>query len=769
MFLQKFVQSAARGGFAAWRRGATSFAAAIGLSFAVGAAPVNLAELTGDVILADGDVATGELGGPYQVSIAASATVTLSDVIITNSASSSTPWAGITCLGDATIILENEVSVNACDKYHPGIFVPKFSTLTIKGDGWLSAEGGSLGGAGIGGGYLLEGGVSIDCGSIIIDLGDDESSNIYAAGGGFAAGIGGGANSFCGDIIISNGVVIAEGAAGGAGIGSGNSGTCCDITICGGDVYATGGDGGSGVGSGNAGGCDGITIVGGKVEATGGVKAAGIGAGDGTFAIASCGDITIGPKISVVDATCGDGCTNPIGAGVDGACGEVSVYRVLVDDLDGTNRYLYRNDINLADLTEELSIDANATLYGELGGLYKIVIGDGVTVLFDGVVVTNGASVADDDEYSWAGITLEGSAEIILAEGSTNIVRGFHRYYPGIEVPFAGELTISGSGTLVASSNGDGAGIGGAYYVDDDDNIGMDCGDIVIEDGDITAIGGASAAGIGSAYCGYCDTITINGGKVTAMGGGGAAGIGGGEEAEINYIEINGGVVVAAGGSGGAGIGGGRRTDAIGGAEILINGGTVTATGGAGAPGIGDDDGGVEVAWEITRVIATCGDGAAKPIDVGNDDDIDIDERLIDKLSADGKTRTLVGTGGDEDKWYETWAEANGLTGDDAKWDATPAAWGGKVQNAFVFLYGEGILDGSTPLMTITIDDDGDPVIETTSELLGREGFFETTVIGSSALNDWTSAVELEGDGDGVWYLPSGESANFFRLRLTEK
>ena len=315
----------------------------------------------------------------------------------------------------------------------------------------------------------------------------------------------------------------------------------------------------------------------------------------------------------------------------------------------------------------------------------------------------------------------------------------------------------------------DGAGIGGAYYVDDDDNIGMDCGDIVIKDGDITAIGGASAAGIGSAYCGYCDTITINGGKVTAMGGGGAAGIGGGEEAEINYIEINGGVVVAAGGPGGAGIGGGRRTDAIGGAEILINGGTVTATGGAGAPGIGGMDSVVTVAWDITRVVATCGANAAQPIDVGNDDDIDIDECLIDRLSTDGKTRTLIGTGGDEDKWYETWAEANGLTGDDAKWDATPVAWGGKWQNAFVFLYGEGILDGSTPLMTITIDDDGDPVIETTSELPGREDFFEPAVVGTSTLGDWTSAVELEGDGDGVWYLPSGESANFFRLRLTEK
>ncbi|MCR5751113.1 MAG: hypothetical protein K6G91_04055 [Kiritimatiellae bacterium] len=781
-------------------------AAAIAVVYGAVAANIDLSNVNGDLTLVNGDVATGELGGPYKVSIAAGATVTLSDLIITNSESSLTPWAGITCLGDATIILENEVVVNACNKYNPGIFVPKFSTLTIKGDGWLSAGGGSSGGAGIGGGYILEGGVSIDCGSIIIDLGDDESSYIDATGGGFAAGIGGGANSFCGDITISNGVVTADGSAGGAGIGSGNSGTCCDITICGGDVYATGGDGGSGVGSGNAGGCGDITIVGGNVLATGGVKAAGIGAGDGTFAIASCGDITIiggdvtatggdyaagigtgnasecgnitiGPRISSVDATCGDGCTDPIGSDVDGACGEVSVYRGLEDETtqEGATRSLNRNDCNLAEIDDSVYcddgtvyIDENATLFGELRYKYNIIIADGVTVTFDGVVVTNGVSVANDDEYSWAGITLEGSAEIILAQGSTNIVRGFHSYYPGIEVPFVGELTISGGGVLVASSNGDGAGIGGAA-VDEDGNPGMDCGDIVIEDGDITAIGGASAAGIGSAYCGCCDTITINGGKVTATGGGGAAGIGGGEEAKINYIEINGGVVVAAGGSGGAGIGGGQGgEDAIVG-DITINGGNVTATGGMGAPGIGGQNGTVTVEWDISRVIATCGANAAQPIDVGNDDDIDIDidERLIDKLSADGKTRTLVGTGGDEDKWYETWAEANGLTGDDAAWDAAPAAWGGTMQNAFVFMYGERILDGSTPLITIWIDDDGEPVVETSSELPGREDFFEPAVIGTSTLDDWTTPVELEDDGSGAWYLPTGSEAHFFRLVLT--
>ena len=156
-----------------------------------------------------------------------------------------------------------------------------------------------------------------------------------------------------------------------------------------------------------------------------------------------------------------------------------------------------------------------------------------------------------------------------------------------------------------------------------------------------------------------------------------------------------------------------------------------------------------------------------KPIDVCNDDDIAIDIGLVDKLSADGKTRTLTGTGGSSN-WYETWAEANGLSGADAAWDAAPAAWGGKWQNAFIFMYGEGLLDGSTPLMTITIDDDGDPYVETPPALSGREGFFEIDVIGSSAVDDWATPVYLEGDSEYcTWHLPEGESANFFRARLS--
>jgi len=54
----------------------------------------------------------------------------------------------------------------------------------------------------------------------------------------------------------------------------------------------------------------------------------------------------------------------------------------------------------------------------------------------------------------------------------------------------------------------------------------------------------------------------------------------------------------------------------------------------------------------------------------------------------------------------------------------------------------------------------------TTPVLEGRTDF-TPAVVGTSALDDWTSPVVLIQSGD-TWALPSGESANFFRVRLTE-
>lgn len=209
----------------------------------------------------------------------------------------------------------------------------------------------------------------------------------------------------------------------------------------------------------------------------------------------------------------------------------------------------------------------------------KISIEAGATVTLNGVTI-NGTN---SDSYKWAGITCDGNATIILS--GANTVKGFHQYYPGIHIPTNKTLTIqgetAGTGQLIASSNGKGAGIGGGYY--------LDCGNIKIKGGDITATGGFGGAGIGSGQCGTCGDITISGGTVTANGGSNGAGIGSGygdqddltKESKFGNIEISGGTVTATGGSFGAGIGSGSYSDGVcGNITITIGVTKVTATNG---------------------------------------------------------------------------------------------------------------------------------------------------------------------------------------------
>ena len=71
-----------------------------------------------------------------------------------------------------------------------------------------------------------------------------------------------------------------------------------------------------------------------------------------------------------------------------------------------------------------------------------------------------------------------------------NEIKGGNQDHPGIFIAPGETLTIDGTGSLTASSNGRGAGIGGGCKID--------CGNIVINGGGITAAGGSNAAGIGS-------------------------------------------------------------------------------------------------------------------------------------------------------------------------------------------------------------------------------------------------------------------------------
>jgi hypothetical protein len=310
--------------------------------------------------LKDGDVVKGLLNGyskisqRLQISIADGATVILKGVVIRGDNDTRYMWAGLTCLGDATIILADgsENTVKGFNSAYPGIFIAEGKTLTIRGSGSLAAspyDGGTTNsyGAGIGGAS------GVACGNIVIEGGD-----ITAKGGSNAAGIGGGRNVSCGTITISGGTVNATGYINGAGIGSGygsstKPSTCGDITISGtANVTAKSGSGagigsgtsgivsgtisisgsanvtaksgsGAGIGSGYEGSCNAINITGGTVTAKGGTANAAAGIGSGYYG--SCGAIVIGSGITKVVATKGGINSAHIGASANGSCGTVTI------------------------------------------------------------------------------------------------------------------------------------------------------------------------------------------------------------------------------------------------------------------------------------------------------------------------------------------------------------------------------------------------------------------------------------------------------------
>ena len=131
-------------------------------------------------------------------------------------------------------------------------------------------------------------------------------------------------------------------------------------------------------------------------------------------------------------------------------------------------------------------------------GSYKITIADKATVILNGVDITH---IPDVALYEYAGITCAGDATIVLAEGTTNKVRGGYENRPGIFVTKGKTLTIKGPGTLESSSQGWAAGIGGGKD--------LDCGNIVIEGGIVIAKGGNNAAAIGGGWSGSCGDIVI--------------------------------------------------------------------------------------------------------------------------------------------------------------------------------------------------------------------------------------------------------------------
>jgi hypothetical protein len=272
---------------------------------------IDLSTITEAFTAQNGDTLKGTLDAKVKISIAKGATVMLDNVTINGTHSMSYLWAGITCKGDATIILKDGTTNNVTgfNNEYPGIYVPVGSTLTIKG-------------------------------------GTQGTGKLIAGSNGFAAGIGAGLNhKSCGNIIIQGGTIEATGDLYAAGIGGAYVSTCGDIEITGGNITAKGGVGAAGIGGGRGANCGAINIKGGTIIAEGGEDAAGIGGGGPIDNITHCGSIMITSNVTSVTATAKTSVQNPapnsIGAGKNGTGGAVTIGDTEFPNGISTNPYTY--------------------------------------------------------------------------------------------------------------------------------------------------------------------------------------------------------------------------------------------------------------------------------------------------------------------------------------------------------------------------------------------------------------------------------------------
>ena len=447
-----------------------------------------------NLIVKDGRILTGQLHGDYKISIWEGATVTLRDAIIERLGGDELAWAGITCRGNATIVLEGDNYVAGFGEDYPGIYVPPRKTLTIRGDGSLEAT-----------------------------TGED----------GYGAGIGASTADRCGNIVIEGGTITAKGGYFAAGIGGTGQG-CGIITINGGNITATGGEGAAGIGGGLGGVCRGVNIGSGidRVVATAGYallesspnpNPSPIGTGAGEMAL--CGGVKLAFGLRREDST---------------------------DDQERSTWTIEPSNVDLSQLsgTGTLILNDGDIATGKLAAGYKVCIAAGATVMLSNVDINFEGNEGSDTP--WAGITCLGNAVIMIA--GENLVRGCCSGYPGIYVPEDATLTVSGDdGLLYAGGCNYGAGIGGG-----EGSIYAKCGSVVVEGGNVMAVGGDLAAGLGSGHNAVCGDITISGGFVSTTGGTGGAGIGTGENGQCGAITISGRMIGAEGGQGAAGIGSGH-------------------------------------------------------------------------------------------------------------------------------------------------------------------------------------------------------------------
>ena len=203
-----------------------------------------------------------------------------------------------------------------------------------------------------------------------------------------------------------------------------------------------------------------------------------------------------------------------------------------------------------------------------------------------------------------------------------------------------GVLTISGTGTLKARCNQDGAGIGS--------NAGEGTGTINIYDGTIEASSEWDGAGIGTGEFGAGGIVRVYGGTITAKSGDDGAGIGGGRQGHLREMSFYGGTDKATGYDG-AGIGGGYHGH---GGNVNIYGGTIEALAENEGAGIGigryGKNGTVRIhGGTVTATTNMSRDGAG--IGGSEDTTVDLIEITGGNITANGGDGAGIGGGDDSD------------------------------------------------------------------------------------------------------------------------
>jgi hypothetical protein len=187
---------------------------------------------TGNLVISSGGeyVVTGSTtNNTISVNTSDPVTITLDNTFIDVSAMSGKN--AFDSGGNVTLYLKGSSALKS-GANQSGIKVTDGEQLTIDNapslQGSLSASGGGFG-AGIGGGFMQNGGTVTIRGGMV-----------HAAGGDFAAGIGGAYTGNGGTVTITGGTVTAQGGVRAAGIGGGIGGSGGDVIITGGSVKAGG-------------------------------------------------------------------------------------------------------------------------------------------------------------------------------------------------------------------------------------------------------------------------------------------------------------------------------------------------------------------------------------------------------------------------------------------------------------------------------------------------------------------------------------------------